>query len=111
MNALAIIPQAVRAPAPTNVVPNDASRQRIESGQRFVDWLLPRLAGNADERETALVMIMAQMEAKYADGLQDVGTFVRRLSGAVRNQHELAVAANALVKMEKDARDNVVTSF
>ncbi len=63
------------------------------------------------EKETALVMIMAAMEAKYADGLSDAAKTAEQLSAIRSGAREAAVIARALREMERRARQDQVTSL
>ena len=95
----------------TPVVPTPETLSRIDRGGTFFEWILPRLAGDDAERETTLVMVMAQMGERYAEGLHDAADILRRMANAKPASKDLAVAADALEELERRHRAAPVTSI
>ncbi len=93
------------------ITPTEETRRRIDRGSDFLTWLLPRLAGDGDDRETTLVAIMAQMEAQYADGMHDAAGVAKRLADHRPGSRDLQVLAVSLAELERVARANPVTAL
>lgn len=85
--------------------------RRTDQGRSFLTYIMPRLAGDAEEKETTLVMILAAMQAKYADGLNDAARAAEQLAAARPSAQEAAVIARALREIERRAREDQVTSL
>ena len=84
---------------------------RVDGGQRFLEWLIPRLAGSADEKETTVVMVLAQLSARYADGIHDAADVAIRFAKQRPASREASAIAWALDKLEQRHRAEPITSL
>lgn len=60
------------------------------------EHLVRRIAGDADDKETTLVLLQAHIDAAYNRGLEDAADILRRLHHAKPLSRDLLVAANAI---------------
>jgi hypothetical protein len=66
--------------------------------ERLVRWLVPRLAGDEDQKETSLEMVCEAVSTAYDEGIADAADIIERLHEAAASEHKraLAIAAKAL---------------
>lgn len=92
-------------------VPTPETLRRVEKDERFLRWLYPRLAGSAHEIETTIVMLMAHLSDRYAEGIHDAAEVAQGVSDFRPQSREAHGIAKALAELERRHRADAITSL
>lgn len=69
----------------------------LEWKQRFIEQLIPRLAGDGADKEQALELVLSAMETRYIEGIKDAALTARSIAERSDKARQIGtVIANAL---------------
>jgi hypothetical protein len=82
---------------------DDDTLYRMRWGEKFIRWILPRLAGTDAEKELTLKVIHAAMSESHVAGTEDAAKIVEGVL-ASRKTRELEIVAEALRELARRNR-------
>jgi len=75
---------------------------RGEWGARFLEFIIPRLAGDDADKEQSLEMIFSALEKRYREGLKDAAYIASKLAERDEKSRRVAsVLASSFDKLEQ----------
>ena len=84
---------------------SETTRQQIEWQQKFIRWLVPRLAGSDEEKEAAMGIVLAALAEAHASGIDYSADLIDSIN-AKRPSRDLEVIGKALRELaNRNRRD------
>lgn len=72
--------------------------RKLEPVRRLMDWIIPRLQGDDEDKLTAIEMIAQTLEERHCQGIDDAAWMVEKMVDQTGDKR-LAIAADAIRKL------------